>query len=274
MNKRKVSRALFVLSLILLGAAIVGIAVTAYQEFHSIGEGGGIIGGADKATFAFCLRRAALGGWGIFALSAVGVLGLSLILSPTDADSGKKTTTDPNAASPSDHAAPNSQSTDGETKGRYPLSLFLMGFLIDLITRNLLLTFAALVLSIVGIWVPECRWIGAGLLILSVLLSLVRQFIIRWHVLHDPPNGEFDEFRNAMLSKDWMKNVEDVMSKKMDGQEPYTPDENGHPDDSDPSDADVNAEGPESGDGGAPADAAEADDGAGTDTENDHKDTE
>ena len=61
------------------------------------------------------------------------------------------------------------------------------------------------------------------------------------------------------------------MSKKMDGQEPYTPDEDGHPDDSDPGDADANAEKPESGDGGAPADAAEADDGAGTDTENDRK---
>ncbi len=97
---------------------------------------------------------------------------------------------------------------------KYPVSLFVIGVLMNL-TKNFFLFFPSIVLLIVGIWVKWCLFIGAALLLLDVIISLIEQIQIRSATINsDNPN--FKEWQDAILSSDWKNNVKDLIESKID----------------------------------------------------------
>ena len=96
---------------------------------------------------------------------------------------------------------------------KYPISLFIIGALINL-TKNFFLFFSSIILLIVGIWVKGCFFVGIALLLLDVIISLIEQIQIRSATISsDNPN--FKEWQEAILSPDWKNNVLDLSQSKI-----------------------------------------------------------
>ncbi len=97
---------------------------------------------------------------------------------------------------------------------KYPVSLFLIGVLMNL-TKNFFLFFSSIILLIVGIWVKWCFFVGVALLLIDVIISLIEQIQIRSATINsDNPN--FKEWQDAILSSDWKNNVMDLIESKID----------------------------------------------------------
>ena len=99
-------------------------------------------------------------------------------------------------------------------KNKYPVSLFITGFVLNLFVRFFFLFFSAVILLIVGIWIKNCRIIGLILLTLDMIFSFVAQLRIRKVTLcsKDP---DFTEFQDAVLSEDWRENIQTMLEDKM-----------------------------------------------------------
>ena len=97
---------------------------------------------------------------------------------------------------------------------KYLASLFIIGFLMNIIKRFYLL-FPAIILLLIGIIIPWCLFIGSALLFLDIVLSLGEQIVLRNTTLNsDNPN--FKEFQDAMLSPGWKDNIKNLMESKID----------------------------------------------------------
>lgn len=97
---------------------------------------------------------------------------------------------------------------------KYPASLFWIGFLMNFILKYTFLLLPALVLMIVGIWVKICLAVGLILLSLDLLLSLAEQLRMRSVTLHSQ-DPEFNDFQDAILSKNWSGNIKKTVEEKM-----------------------------------------------------------
>lgn len=99
---------------------------------------------------------------------------------------------------------------------KYPISLFIFGFLMNVVFRFWVLFVLGIVFSIVGIFVKSFVNIGLATLLLDIALSFVEQMRIRRAFLEDSDNPDFKEFQDAM-SKDgnWMENVREFLNDKM-----------------------------------------------------------
>ncbi len=96
----------------------------------------------------------------------------------------------------------------------YPISLFVIGFLMNL-TKNFFLLFPGLIFLIIGIWVNWCFVVGLVLLLVDVLLSFVEQTKIRNATINsDNPN--FKEWQDAILSSDWKENVQNLVEENIE----------------------------------------------------------
>lgn len=84
---------------------------------------------------------------------------------------------------------------------RYPFSLFLVGFITNVLFRFFWLFIPSVVLLIVGIRVDLCLYAGLALLGVDVVLSLVEQIKIRKIMLSHSDNEQFRKFQEA-ISKD------------------------------------------------------------------------
>lgn len=96
---------------------------------------------------------------------------------------------------------------------KYPLSLFMLGFFMNLIS-NFLMFLAGVVFLIVGIFVKFCLYVGIVLLLIDVIAAFIEQLVIRNTTLHSD-NPEFSEWQDAILSPDWMENIKQVTESKM-----------------------------------------------------------
>ena len=97
---------------------------------------------------------------------------------------------------------------------KYPVSLFVLGVLMNL-TKNFFLLLPCIILLIVGIWVKWCFFVGVALLLLDVIISLIEQIQIRNATINsDNPN--FKEWQDAILSSDWKNNIMDLTESKID----------------------------------------------------------
>ena len=87
---------------------------------------------------------------------------------------------------------------------KYPTSLFIIGFITNILFHFFWLFIPCIILLIVGIFVKPCLYIGLALLLIDILLSLIEQFRIR------------QAFQNA-LSKDgnWRDNIGELLNQKM-----------------------------------------------------------
>lgn len=83
-------------------------------------------------------------------------------------------------------------------KRRYPLSLFVVGFLANLLFHYFWLFIPGLLLLIVGIWVDWCLYAGLALLGIDILLSFAEQMKIRQTALSDSDNEQFRHFQEAI----------------------------------------------------------------------------
>ncbi len=97
---------------------------------------------------------------------------------------------------------------------KYPVSLFLIGVLMNLI-KNYFLLFPSIILIIVGVWVKWSFFVGVALLLLDVIISLIQQIQIRNSTINND-NPDFKEWQDAILSSDWKNNVMDLTESKID----------------------------------------------------------
>lgn len=84
---------------------------------------------------------------------------------------------------------------------KYPLSLFLIGFITNILFRFFWLFIPSVILLIVGIFVDWCSYIGLVLLGLNIIVSFIEQMRIRHTMLSDSDNEQFRKFQDA-VSKD------------------------------------------------------------------------
>ena len=91
---------------------------------------------------------------------------------------------------------------------KYPTSLFIIGFITNILFHFFWLFIPCIILLIVGIFVKPCLYIGLALLLIDILLSLIEQFRIRQAFLEESDNPDFRAFQDA-LSKDgnWRDNL-------------------------------------------------------------------
>lgn len=103
-------------------------------------------------------------------------------------------------------------------EGKYPRSLFWITFLTNFFAKHVYLALPGFTLLIVGIWTRPCLWIGLGLLVLDVCLSLMQAIQTRKVFLTDD-SSNFQPFRNAVLSENWRQNLDDLVREKQSGEE-------------------------------------------------------
>lgn len=96
---------------------------------------------------------------------------------------------------------------------KYPTSLFVIGFFMNL-TKNLILFFPGVILLIIGIWVKWCLILGIALLLIDVIVSLIEQIQIR-NATVNSDNPDFKEWQDAILSSDWKDNIKDLTESKI-----------------------------------------------------------
>ena len=99
---------------------------------------------------------------------------------------------------------------------KYPTSLFIIGFITNILFHFFWLFIPCIILLIVGIFVKPCLYIGLALLLIDILLSLIEQFRIRQSFLEESDNPDFRAFQDA-LSKDgnWSANIGELLNQKM-----------------------------------------------------------
>ena len=99
---------------------------------------------------------------------------------------------------------------------KYPISLFTIGFITNILFHFFWLFIPCIILLIIGIFVKPCLYIGLALLLIDILLSLIEQFRIRQAFLEECDNPDFRAFQDA-LSKDgnWRDNIGELLNQKI-----------------------------------------------------------
>ncbi len=99
---------------------------------------------------------------------------------------------------------------------KYPISLFIFGFVMNIVFRFWVLFVLGIVFSIVGIFVKSFVNIGLATLLLDVVLSFVEQMRLRQTFLEESDDSDFETFKD-MVSKDgnWMENVREFLNDKI-----------------------------------------------------------
>ena len=99
---------------------------------------------------------------------------------------------------------------------KYPTSLFIIGFVTNILFHFFWLFIPCVILLIIGMFVKTCLYIGLALLLIDILLSLIEQFRIRQACLEESDNPDFRAFQDA-LSKggNWRDNIGELLNQKM-----------------------------------------------------------
>ena len=99
---------------------------------------------------------------------------------------------------------------------KYPISLFIFGFLMNVVFRFWVHFVLGIVFSVVGIFVKSFVNIGLAILLLDVALSFVEQMRLRQTFLEESDDSDFEAFKD-MMSKDgnWMENVRGFLNDKI-----------------------------------------------------------
>lgn len=97
---------------------------------------------------------------------------------------------------------------------KYPLSMFLLGVVLNFLVRFFYLFLPGLILCIIGIWSEKCLAIGLGFWLVDLVLSLVEQFRIRKASLSESDNEEFNELMDAFYGPDGPEAFRERMEEK------------------------------------------------------------
>lgn len=99
---------------------------------------------------------------------------------------------------------------------KYPTSLFIVGFITNLLFHFFWLLVPSIILLVVGIFVKPCLYVGVIVLAIDILLSLIRQIRIRNTFLEESDNPDFGAFQDALSNdKSWKENVKDFVNQKI-----------------------------------------------------------
>jgi hypothetical protein len=99
---------------------------------------------------------------------------------------------------------------------KYPVSLFVIGFLGNVVFRLFWLFVPAVILMIVGSAVKVCLYIGLLLLLIDLVISFAEMLVIRKTMLSDSENPDFKDFQDSFFADgDWKKNVKDYVEEKI-----------------------------------------------------------
>ena len=99
---------------------------------------------------------------------------------------------------------------------KYPTSLFIIGFVTNILFHFFWLFIPCVILLIIGVFVKTCLYIGLALLLIDIVLSLIKQFRIRQAFLEESDNSDFRAFQDA-LSKNgnWKDNIGELLNQKI-----------------------------------------------------------
>lgn len=103
-------------------------------------------------------------------------------------------------------------------KGKYPASLFWTLLITNILVKHIYLFIPATTLLIVGIWVRPCLYIGLGLLLLDIGLSLFSALHNR-HVFLTSDDPNFREAQEAILSENWKENLDRMLESNNESDE-------------------------------------------------------
>ncbi|MBQ9839231.1 MAG: DMP19 family protein [Oscillospiraceae bacterium] len=84
---------------------------------------------------------------------------------------------------------------------KYPFSLFIFGFITNILFRFFWLFISSVILLIAGIFVDWCLYAGLALLAIDIVVSFIEQMRIRQTMLSESDNEQFRQFQEA-VSKD------------------------------------------------------------------------
>lgn len=101
---------------------------------------------------------------------------------------------------------------------KYPLSLFIIGVLMNFFLRFFYLFILGTILCIIGIWAETCRQIGIALLCVDLIFSIVEQIKIRKETLAESENEEFNELMDAACGPDGLDGVKKIVDEKIQSQ--------------------------------------------------------
>ena len=99
---------------------------------------------------------------------------------------------------------------------RYPFSLFLIGFITNILFHFFWLFIPSVILLFIGIWAKGCKNVGLILLGIDIIASFIDQMRIRRAMLSDSENEYFRQFQDA-VSKDGnvFENIRDLMENSV-----------------------------------------------------------
>jgi hypothetical protein len=101
-------------------------------------------------------------------------------------------------------------------KRKYPTSLFIFGFTLNVIFHYFFLFVPGFILIIVGIFNKYCLVIGLAILVIDLIISLIDQLNIRNTFLKDSDHPGFQEFQDAISrGGDWKKNIRNLVDEKI-----------------------------------------------------------
>ena len=107
---------------------------------------------------------------------------------------------------------------------KYPAKRFWLFVLMNFLFRFSYLSIPGIVLSIVGIWVKSCLWVGLAVLGLDVILSIIEQLRIRKAAIIPSDNPEFNELMDAFCGPDGLDAVRGIVDAKIASTPPVEPD--------------------------------------------------
>ena len=81
---------------------------------------------------------------------------------------------------------------------KYPMSLFVIGFITNILFHFFWLFVPGIIFLIVGIFVDWCLYVGLALLIIDIVASFVEQMKIRKAILSYSDNEQFRKFQDAI----------------------------------------------------------------------------
>lgn len=98
---------------------------------------------------------------------------------------------------------------------KYPMSLFLIGFITNIIFHFFWLFLPGVILIIAGIFIRPCLLAGLAVFLIDIIVSFIEQMRIRSACLKDSDHPDFRKFQEA-LSKDgsWIENVQEFVDSK------------------------------------------------------------
>lgn len=97
---------------------------------------------------------------------------------------------------------------------KYPAKLFWLFVLTNFLFHFFYLSLPGIILCVVGIWVKSCLWIGLGLLLLDLFVSIVEQMRIRKAAVTRSNNQDYNELMDALCGPDGALAFIDVLEKK------------------------------------------------------------